>query len=144
MHVAGQVIEHGHSSPLHDSVRSQLDGLKRAELHVGHLLVESIEQCPLGACGTQGTVEEEFDGAHTTPGSPPASQNQSSSSMFPPGSDCWGRAPVTPHSPAHSKISLRDITYDVIYDIMSHKTPVPDSFFPECSGLPGRRDGIMA
>ncbi len=64
--VAGQVIEHGHSSPLHDSVRSQLDGLKRAEVHVGNLLVESIVQCPLGACGTQGTVEEEFDGAHTT------------------------------------------------------------------------------
>ena len=31
--VAGRVIEHGHSSLLHDAVRSQIDGLKRAELN---------------------------------------------------------------------------------------------------------------
>ncbi len=31
--VAGRVIEHGHSSLLHDIVQSQIDGLKRAEVH---------------------------------------------------------------------------------------------------------------
>ena len=30
--VAGRVIEHGHSSLLHNAVRSQIDGLKRAEV----------------------------------------------------------------------------------------------------------------
>jgi hypothetical protein len=30
--VAGQVIEHGHFSPLHDAVLRQIDQLKRAEL----------------------------------------------------------------------------------------------------------------
>ena len=37
--VAGRVIEHGHSSSLHDAVLGQVDGLKRAEIHQGHLLV---------------------------------------------------------------------------------------------------------
>ena len=40
--VAGRVIEHGHSSSLHDAVRRQLNGLKRAEIHQGHLLVETL------------------------------------------------------------------------------------------------------
>ncbi len=31
--VASLVIEHGYSSLLHDNVRSQIDGLKRAEVH---------------------------------------------------------------------------------------------------------------
>jgi hypothetical protein len=39
-------------------VQSQIDGLKRAKVHEGHLLVRSTVQCPLGTCGTQGTVED--------------------------------------------------------------------------------------
>jgi hypothetical protein len=58
--VAGQVIEHGHSSLLHDSVWCQIDGLKCAEVHEGHFVVGSAEPGPLGVCGTQGTVEEEL------------------------------------------------------------------------------------
>ncbi len=42
--VAGRVIEHGHSSPLHDAVWRQIDGFKRAEVHEGHLLVRSTVQ----------------------------------------------------------------------------------------------------
>jgi hypothetical protein len=53
-----EAIEHGHSSPLHDAVRSKIDRLKHAEVHEGHLLVQSTVHCPLGACGTQGTVED--------------------------------------------------------------------------------------
>ncbi len=56
--VAGKVIEHEHSSSLHDTVLRQLNGLKRAEIHQGYLLVHS--SVPLGACGTQGAVEEEL------------------------------------------------------------------------------------
>jgi hypothetical protein len=56
--VAGRVIEHGHSRSLHDTVRRQLNGLKRAEIHQGYLLVCS--SVPLGACRTQGAVEEEL------------------------------------------------------------------------------------
>ncbi len=55
--VAGQVIEQGHSSLLHDAVRSQIDGFKRAEVHKGHLLVGSTEPWPLGACGHKVTVQ---------------------------------------------------------------------------------------
>ena len=58
--VAGRVIEHGHSSLLHDTVWSQSDGLERAEVHEGYLLVGSTVRELLGACGTQGTVEEEL------------------------------------------------------------------------------------
>ncbi len=58
--VAGRVIEHGHSSLLHDTVQSQSDGLKRAEVHEGHLLVGSTVPGLLGTCGTQGTVEKEL------------------------------------------------------------------------------------
>ena len=59
--VADRVIENGHSSLLHDTVWSQSDGLERAEVHEGYLLVGSTVQELLGACGTlaQGTVEEE-------------------------------------------------------------------------------------
>ena len=39
--VAGRVIEHGHSSSLHDAVWCQVNGLKRAEIHQGHLLVRT-------------------------------------------------------------------------------------------------------
>ncbi len=39
--------------------------------------------------------------------------------MITPGSDCWGRAPVTPHSPAHSKISCV-ISYTISYMISYH------------------------
>jgi hypothetical protein len=46
--VAGRVIEHGHSSLLYDTVWSQIDGLKRAEVHEGHLLVRSSEPAALG------------------------------------------------------------------------------------------------
>ncbi len=56
--VAGCVIEHGHFSLLLDDVQSQIDGLKRAEVHQGNLLVGITVQCPLGTCGTQGTLEE--------------------------------------------------------------------------------------
>ena len=56
--VAGRVIKHGHSRSLHDTVRRQLNGLKRAEIHQGYLLVHS--SVPLGACRTQGAVEEEL------------------------------------------------------------------------------------
>jgi hypothetical protein len=35
--VAGLVIKHGHSSQLHDAVRSQIDGLKCTKVHEGHL-----------------------------------------------------------------------------------------------------------
>ncbi len=56
--VAGRVIEHGHSSSLHDTVRRQLNGLKRAEIHQGYLLVHS--SFPLGACRAQGAFEEEL------------------------------------------------------------------------------------
>jgi hypothetical protein len=52
-----QAIEHGHYRLLHDAVLSQIDGLKRAEVH---LLVGSSEPWPLGACGTHCTVEEEL------------------------------------------------------------------------------------
>ncbi len=58
--VAGRVIEHGHFSLLHDTVWSRSDGLKRAEVHEEYLLVGSTVQGLLGACGTQGTVEEEL------------------------------------------------------------------------------------
>ena len=34
--VAGRVIKHGHSRSLHDTVRRQLNGLKRAEIDQGH------------------------------------------------------------------------------------------------------------
>ncbi len=56
--VAGRVIEHGHTNLLHDTVWSQSDGLKRAEVHEGYL--RSTVQGLLGAYGTQGTVEEEL------------------------------------------------------------------------------------
>ncbi len=36
---AGRVIEHGYSSLLHDAIRGQVNGLKRAEIHQGYLLV---------------------------------------------------------------------------------------------------------
>ncbi len=49
---AGRVIEHRHSSLLHDAVRIQIDGLKRAEVHEGHLLVGCMVPKPLGAFGT--------------------------------------------------------------------------------------------
>jgi hypothetical protein len=58
--VAGRDIEHGHSSLLHDAVWSQINGLKRAEVHEGRLLVGSTEPGPLVTCGTQGTVQEEL------------------------------------------------------------------------------------
>jgi hypothetical protein len=61
--VLGRVIEHGHSSQLHDTVWSQIDGLKRAEVHQGHLIegiVGITVPSLLGACGTQGTVEKEL------------------------------------------------------------------------------------
>jgi hypothetical protein len=44
--VAGLVLEHGHFSPLHDAVLCQIDRLKRAEVHEGHLLVGSTEPGP--------------------------------------------------------------------------------------------------
>ncbi len=58
--VTGRVIEHGHSSLLHDAVWSQIDELKRVEVHEGNLLVVCTVPWPLGACGTQCTVEEEL------------------------------------------------------------------------------------
>ncbi len=39
--VAGRIIEHGHSSSLHNTVRSQVNGLKRAEIHQEHILVQT-------------------------------------------------------------------------------------------------------
>ncbi len=51
--VAGRIIEHG---LLHDTDWGQLNGLKCAEVHQGHLLVRVTH--PFGACGTHGTVEE--------------------------------------------------------------------------------------
>ena len=56
--VAGRIIEHGYTSLLHDTVWGQLNGLKCAEVHQGHLLVRVTE--PFEACGTQGTVEKEL------------------------------------------------------------------------------------
>jgi hypothetical protein len=58
--VACLVIKHGHSSlsSLHDTVWHQLNGLKRAEIHQRRLLVST--SVPLGACRTQGAVEEEL------------------------------------------------------------------------------------
>ncbi len=56
--VAGQVIHHGHASSLHDTARGQIDRLKRAETHQGHLFVLTV--VPLGACQAQRTVEEEL------------------------------------------------------------------------------------
>ncbi len=51
--VAGRVIkQHGHSSLLHDAVQSQIDGLKRAEAHEGHLLVGCTVPYPLAPVGT--------------------------------------------------------------------------------------------
>ncbi len=47
--VAGRVIEHGHSRSLHDTVRRQLNGLERAEIHQGYLL--SIPLSPLAPAG---------------------------------------------------------------------------------------------
>jgi hypothetical protein len=57
--VAGRVIEHGHSSLLHVDLRSQANGLKRAEIHQGHLLLQTAVYWRLGAGQTQGAVEEE-------------------------------------------------------------------------------------
>ncbi len=48
--VAGKVIEHGHSS-LCDAVRSQIHGLKRAEVREGNLLMRSTVPRPLGSYG---------------------------------------------------------------------------------------------
>jgi hypothetical protein len=56
--LAESSIEHGHSSQLHDAVRSQIDWLKRAEVH--DLVVRSTVHSPLGACGTQDTGKEEL------------------------------------------------------------------------------------
>jgi hypothetical protein len=58
--VAGRVIEHGHSSSLHDAVRGQITGLKRAEIHQEHLLVRTTVHRRLEACRTQGAVQEEL------------------------------------------------------------------------------------
>jgi hypothetical protein len=62
--VAGQVIEHRHSSSLYDAAQRQLNGLKRAEIiceiHEGHLLVKTAVHDPLGACRTKGAVEKEL------------------------------------------------------------------------------------
>jgi hypothetical protein len=58
--VAGRGLEHGYASLLHDTVWGQLNGLKRAEIHQGHLLVRVQVPEDLGACGTQGTVEKEL------------------------------------------------------------------------------------
>ncbi len=70
--VAGRIIEHGYASLLHDTVWGQLNGLKCAEVHQGHLLgrvtvthalmltVTLTVTEPLGACGKQGTVEKEL------------------------------------------------------------------------------------
>ncbi len=57
--VAGLVIEHGHSSSLHDTVLSQLNlnGLKHAEVHQasgqGHLVVSTAVPLASGARGVQ-------------------------------------------------------------------------------------------
>ncbi len=56
--VAGQEIQHEHASSLHDTVRGEFDGLKRAEINQGHLFVRT--SVPLGACQAQNTVEEEL------------------------------------------------------------------------------------
>jgi hypothetical protein len=45
-------------SSLHDTVWRPLNGLKRAEIHQGHLLVSTA--VPIVACRTQGAVEEEL------------------------------------------------------------------------------------
>jgi hypothetical protein len=58
--VAGQVIEHGHSSSLHDAVWGQVNGLKRAEIHHGQLLLRTTVHRCLEAYRTQGAVEEEL------------------------------------------------------------------------------------
>ena len=58
--VACRVIEHGHSSSLHDAVWGQVNGLKRAEINQGHLLVRTTVHRRLEACRTQGAVEEEL------------------------------------------------------------------------------------
>ena len=60
MLVAGRVIEHGHSSSLHDAVQGQVNGLKRAEIDQGHLFVRTTVHSHLEACRTQGEVEEEL------------------------------------------------------------------------------------
>ncbi len=51
--LAGRVIEHGHSSSLHDAVRGQSNGLKRAEIDQRHLLVQTTVHRRLGACRSQ-------------------------------------------------------------------------------------------
>ncbi len=58
--VACRVIEHGHSSSLHDAVQGQVNGLKRAEIYQGHLLVRTTVHSCLESCWTKGAVEEEL------------------------------------------------------------------------------------
>ena len=105
-----------HFSPLHDAVWIQVDGLKRAELHEGHLLVRSTVPCPLG---TQGTVEEELSMSISNQAAPCKSKSVFMSNDST-GFGCWGRAPVTPHRPAHSKISymISYVIAHLIYDII--------------------------
>ena len=52
--VAGRVIQHEHASLLYDTVRGQLNGLKRAEIN------QRRATEPLGACGSQDTIEKEL------------------------------------------------------------------------------------
>jgi hypothetical protein len=66
--VAGRVIQDGHSSSLHDTAGGQIDRLKHAEIHQGHLFVRTAlaAAVPLSACRAQCTVRVE--GAPTIPG----------------------------------------------------------------------------
>ncbi len=49
--VAGQVRDHGHSSPLHDTDWNQINMLKSTEVHQEQLLVESLYPGPLAPVG---------------------------------------------------------------------------------------------
>jgi hypothetical protein len=60
LRVAGREIQHGYASSLHDTVRGQIDGLKRAEITPGTPLCANRcwTTAPLGTCQGQGSVEE--------------------------------------------------------------------------------------
>ncbi len=88
--VAGRVIEHGQSSSLHNAVRGQVNGLKRAEIHQGHLLVRTTVQCVLRSITLLPHVHA-FDIALL---------------------NCPHQALV------HGVVDMSNIMYDIIYDIM--------------------------
>ncbi len=60
--VAGRIVERGYSCSLDETVWVQIDRLKRAKIHQGHLLVSTDEALSLSFrhYGTQVTFEEEL------------------------------------------------------------------------------------